>query len=217
MPAYAPPCADAPPRPGNPSHPPAQPLPSDAPLLAAARRGDTRAVAELYSRHHAALTRMARRRAFPDYSAQDLVSEAFAKMLHALANGHGPDDNALAYLAVTVRNLSAAHTRRRSHRYAPAVAADETLHAVPDPRPGVEHDVLTQELHDELRAALHSLPPRWREVLLLTHVQGLNVAEAAGMLGTTPTGLRALSYRARQALRVAYAARTQTHLPADVD
>ena len=101
MPAYAHPWADdalawpdAPSRPDAPTRPSDQPLPSDAPLLAAARRGDTRAVAELYSRHHAALTRMARRRAFPDYSAQDLVSEAFAKMLHALATGHGPDDNA---------------------------------------------------------------------------------------------------------------------------
>lgn len=210
MPAYAQPWADAP------SRPPAQPLPSDAPLLAAARHGDTRAVAELYSRHQAALIRMARRRAHPDYSAQDLVSEAFAKMLEALANGQGPHDNALAYLAVTVRNLSAAHTRRRSHRYAPSVAADETLLAVPDPRPGVDHDVLTEELHDELRATLEALRPRWREVLLLTHVEELSVAEAARLLGTTPTAFRALSYRARGALRIAYVTRTQTHLAADV-
>jgi len=207
MPAHAPPCADAPPR------PPAPPQPSDAPLLAAARHGDTRAVAELYSRHHAALIRIARRRAFPDYSAPDLVSEAFANMLQALATGQGPDDNALGYLAATVRNLSAAHTRRRNHRHAPAIAAHDTLLAVPDPGPGVDHVVLSAELRGDVHAALQALPPRWREVLLLTHVQELTVAEAAAMLGTTPPAFRALSYRARRALRGAYTARTQTALP----
>jgi RNA polymerase sigma factor (sigma-70 family) len=201
------------PRVDVPSRAEALPVLGDAPLLAAARVGDDHAVAELYSRHHTALARMARRRAFPDYSPQDLVSEAFAKMLEALRDGQGPDDNALAYLATTIRNLSIAHGRRRSHRHAPTLAADETMLAVPDPRPDVDHGVLTEEFHSDMQAALSSLPSNWREVLLLTHVDELSVAEASDRLGTTPTAFRALSYRARRALLSAYSAHTQTHLP----
>src|SRR5690349_13991691 len=135
---------------------PRQPLPSDAPLLAAARLGDADAVAELYSRHLATVTRVARRHAFPDFSAQDLVSEAFARLLRALANGRGPDDNALAYLIVSVRNLSAGHARRAGHRHAPAVAPDEALHSIPDSRPGLDDRLLTAELQHHVRVALDS-------------------------------------------------------------
>lgn len=193
-----------------PSRPPArQPFPSDAPLLAAARRGDADAVAELYSRHLAALTRVARRHAFPDFAAQDLVSEAFARLLRALANGHGPDDNAMAYLAVSVRNLSAGHARRAGHRHSPAVAPDEALHGVPDARPGLDQQLLTEEARRDVRAALDTLQPSWREAILLVYVEELSVAEASHRLGITPEAFRALSYRARRALKAAYVATTQ--------
>jgi RNA polymerase sigma factor (sigma-70 family) len=186
--------------------PAALPLPSDAPLLAAARLGDAEAIAELYSRHRTPMTAVATRHAFHDYSAQDLVSEAFARMLRALANGRGPTDNAMAYLAVSVRNLSARHGRRTSHRHAPALASDELLQGVPDPRPGVEHGLLTEESAHRLRAALAVLPPRWRDVLLLTQVEGLGVSEAARHLGISPQACSALAYRTRRALRAAYLA-----------
>lgn len=187
--------------------------PSDAPLLAGARRGDPEAVAELYARHHAPLVRLAQRHAFADYSAQDLVAEAFARMLQAVANGHGPTDNARGYLAVSVRNLSARHGRRRAHHHAPTVADEQELLRVPDPSPGVDHAVLTEEANRDLLDALAALQPRWREVLLLTHVEELTVAEASRRLGITPAAFTALSYRARRALRSAYLASQQRRQP----
>lgn len=213
MPTHAPPHAhphahpQTHPRAAATSHPPSRHHgPSDAPLLAGARRGDAQAVADLYSRHHAAMVRMAQRHAHRDYSAQDLVSEAFARMLQALANGHGPTDNVPGYLAVSVRNLSARHGRRVGHRHAPAVADDQELLQVPDPSPGVDHRVLTEETHRDLLDALGALHPSWRQVLLLTHVEELSVAEASRRLGITPAAFNAMSYRARRALRSAYVA-----------
>ena len=194
--------------------PAADPADGDASLLAAARRGDSAAVAELYSRHHAAMIRVARRHTFPDYSAQDLVADAFARMLQALANGRGPDDNAMAYLAVSVRNLSATHGRRRSHRHAPAVATHESLLDVPDPRPGVDHGILTEELQRDLLAALHALPAHWREALVLTHVEELSVTEAARRLDLSPAAFSSLAYRARRALRSTYTDAAQADRPA---
>jgi RNA polymerase sigma factor (sigma-70 family) len=167
------------------------------------------AVAELYSRHVSAVTRVACRYAFPDFTAQDLVSEAFAKLLRALANGRGPDDNALAYLVVSARNLSAGHARRVGHLNAPAVARDEALHEVPDPRPGLDQGLLTAEVQDHVRAALDSLQPSWREAIRLLYVEELSVADASQRLGITPEAFRALSYRARRALRTAYVTATQ--------
>jgi RNA polymerase sigma factor (sigma-70 family) len=210
MPTSAPTLAAATARPPScPAAPKA--LPSDATLLGAARLGDADAVAELYSRHLATVTRVARRHACPDFPAQDLVSEAFAKLLRALANGRGPDDNALAYLIVSVRNLSAGHARRAGHRHAPAVAPDEALHAIPDSRPGLDERLLTAELQHHVRVALDSLQPSWREAILLMYVEELSVADASQRLGITPEAFRALSYRARRALRAAYLAASPTH------
>ena len=189
---------------------PARPdAPSDAPLLAAARLGDADAIAELYSRHFATMTVVARRHAYRDFPAQDLVSEAFARMLQALVNGHGPADKAMPYLAVSMRNLAARHGRRLSHQHAPSLARDEMLHGVPDPRPAPDHGLLVGETRRQLREALDALPPHWREVLLLTHVEELSLAETSRRLGITPQACAALSYRARRALRAAYVSETR--------
>src|SRR3954471_3651583 len=76
--------------------------PSDAELIARVRNGDLEAYGELYVRHHYAAERMARQ-LVPANDADDLASEAFAKVLDALRVGGGPDVSFRAYLLTTVR------------------------------------------------------------------------------------------------------------------
>ena len=69
---------------------------SDLELLQQVRNGDETAFTELYARHHAVARRVAstfRCRA----DADDLVNEAFVKVLGALRRGHGPTDAFRAY------------------------------------------------------------------------------------------------------------------------
>ena len=71
--------------------------PGDAELIAAVRGGDVDAYGELFARHVDAARRLARQLAGPG-DADDLVSDAFAKVLTVLQRGGGPDLAFRAYL-----------------------------------------------------------------------------------------------------------------------
>ena len=78
--------------------------PSDAELISRVRGGDVAAYGELFSRHVDAARRLARQLVRgPD--ADDLVSDAFAKVLGVLQGGGGPDVAFRAYLLTAVRRL----------------------------------------------------------------------------------------------------------------
>ncbi len=73
-------------------------------LIARVRNGDLEAYGELFGRHHLAAERMARQ-LVPANDADDLASDAFAKVLDALRSGGGPDISFRAYLLTTVRRV----------------------------------------------------------------------------------------------------------------
>jgi len=76
----------------------------DRDLIGRVRAGDASAYAVLYERHREPAMRLARRLTTPD-RAQDLVSEAFAKVLDVLGRGLGPQDSFRAYLNTTIRSV----------------------------------------------------------------------------------------------------------------
>ena len=78
--------------------------PGDAELISAVRAGDVSAYGLLYERHVEAARRLARQLANgPDVD--DLVADAFAKVLNVLQRGGGPDVAFRAYLLTSVRSL----------------------------------------------------------------------------------------------------------------
>jgi len=172
--------------------------PSDAEMIIAARGGDLDAFGVLYGRHLGAAQRLARQLAWSQAEADDLVSEAFAKVLDSLRSGGGPEAAFRAYLLTTLRNLRYDRLRRdKKIEY----SGDLT-----DLDPGVPFvDTAVQELESQLVAkAFASLPERWRTVLWHTEVEGESPAQVAPILGLTPNGVSALAYRAREGLRQAY-------------
>jgi RNA polymerase sigma factor (sigma-70 family) len=175
---------------------------SDAELLAQARTGDEAAFTELYVRHHAAARRLAttyRRSGDPD----DLVNEAFERVLGALRRGAGPTEAFRAYLFVTLRRLAANHIAR-TH--------DEPVEEVPEPVLAVEHSPPMDPADRQIvLQAYESLSERSQAVLWHTTVEGRPPRELAGILGMSANAAAALAYRAREKLRQAY---LQAHLQA---
>lgn len=53
---------------------------------------------------------------------------------------------------------------------------------------------------------LGGLPERWRNALWYSEVEQLTSSEVAGVLGISPNAAAALTYRAREGLRRAWAA-----------
>ncbi|HEX6352466.1 sigma-70 family RNA polymerase sigma factor [Actinophytocola sp.] len=183
--------------------------PSDAELIESVRKGTVSAYGGLYERHVAAAYNLARQLARSPAEADDLVSEAFSKVLDTLRAGRGPDSAFRAYLLTALRHTAYDKTRRDRRL---ELSDDVTTVS------GVPVDAVSEEFDDTAVAGLERslaaqafarLPERWQAVLWHTEIEGQSPGEVAPILGLTPNGVSALAYRAREGLRQAY---LQVHL-----
>lgn len=177
-------------------------VPSDAELVSAVRRGDNSAYAELWTRHHLAVTRYARQ--FGSASAaDDLVSEAFARLLRVLQAGGGPDMNVRPYLLTAIRRIRIDIATRYEKRVG-LTSEDAELDRKSEPARGADTEALETLEAKTVWKAYNSLPERWKTVLWHTLVEEQQPAEVAPILGSTPNAVAALSMRAREGLRQAF-------------
>ena len=147
------------------------------------------------------------RQLVPANDADDLASDAFAKVLDALRGGGGPDISFRAYLLTTVRRV---HVDRI--RSGPKVQTTDDIAAYEREPESFDDPTVTGFESGAAAKAFASLPERWQAVLWHTEVEGEKPAAIAPLLGLTANGVSALAYRAREGLRQAY---LQQHL-ADV-
>ena len=172
-------------------------VPDDAELISAVRGGDLDAYGDLFERHVEAARRLARQLVSPG-DVEDLVSEAFVKVLGILQRGGGPDAAFRAYLLTSVRSLRVDKFR-----------AGARLHTTDDMEafdPGVPFRDTAIEGFESTAAAkaFASLPERWQLVLWHTEVEGDRPADIAPLLGMSANSVSALAYRAREGLRQAF-------------
>lgn len=173
--------------------------PPDPVLLAAVRAGDLHASGALYRRHVEPMRRTAARWRHQPAECEDLVAEAFTRVITTVRAGGGPRDDARPYLIVTMRNLAASWSRHDNR-----VDLYET---VPEPggaRAVAEEEALRRSDVELVWSAYCTLPGRWRTVLWRTAAEGGSTAEAALLLGVSPNGAAVLAGRAREGLRQAY-------------
>jgi RNA polymerase sigma factor (sigma-70 family) len=170
---------------------------SDAELIESARSGDSRAFGELWQRHYRSAARVARQ-CTSSIDADDLVSEAFARIYQRVLAGGGPEGAFRPYLYTTVRNLAATWGARQSRDVQVDLIDDVEDDRIPD-------DPAAWALDRTLTArAFRSLPDRWQTVLWYTEVEGMDPHEVAPIMGMTANSVAALSYRAREGLRKAW-------------
>ncbi|KAA2260908.1 sigma-70 family RNA polymerase sigma factor [Solihabitans fulvus] len=181
--------------------------PSDAELIESVRGGTIESYGQLYQRHVSAAHNLARQLSRSSAEADDLVSEAFAKVLDTLRAGRGPDSAFRAYLLTALRHTAYDKTRRDRKI---ELSDDVTTVADTDKVSVPFRDTAVAGLERSMAAkAFARLPERWQAVLWHTEIEGQSPAEVAPLLGLTPNGVSALAYRAREGLRQAY---LQVHL-----
>ena len=158
---------------------------------------------------HAAALRFHLRRAFPAVrDVDDVVQESYLRIWKTRAAQ--PVRSAKSFLFTIARRLAIDVLRRQ--RISPEVALPDwsALHVLED-RPGVAEAACTRDELALLAQALHALPGRCREVMLLRQIEGVPQKEIARRLGlselTVQThvvhGLRRLEayFRKRGAVR----------------
>lgn len=184
------------------------PTPDDTALLSRARTGDGAAIGELYETHHPAAHRLAVLLAGAD-DADDLLADAFARVVARFTVGGGPTTNFHGYLFTTIRNRHR-DLQRRGHHEEPSSDHPWLLEepVAPPEETAEEFDV------DLAAAALASLPAAWQQVIVLIEVEERSVADAAALLGLRPAAVSSLAYRGREGLRTAYLDQLIRQVPA---
>lgn len=170
---------------------------TDADLIAQTREGVARAYAQLWSRHSPA--GLAYARTFSRLaSADDLVAEAFTRILAVLRAGKGPTSAFRPYLMVVIRNTAMSIAKLRNQ--------EQTKDDFTQFEGAASPESLTLEGADRSTAAraFQSLPTRWQSALWYTEVEQLPREEVADILGLTPNAVSQLTFRARDALRTAW-------------
>jgi RNA polymerase sigma-70 factor (ECF subfamily) len=150
---------------------------------------------DLYRQHADAVFRLAWLLTGDRSDAEDLTSEAFARAL--AGEGRIVQATVRSYLYAIVRNLAASRLRR------PVVelpADDEAIAEASAPEPGPEQHAEWRQRVAHASAGLAQLREGERQVLLLSGLHGLEVAEIADALGLAPGHVRVRLHRARRRL-----------------
>jgi RNA polymerase sigma factor (sigma-70 family) len=171
----------------------------DSQILAQVRNGDTAAFGLLWRRYEPDARAVARYLTRSSHEVDDVVAEAFAKVLRAIQGGAGPTESFRLYLLTAVRRTS---WRRNEQRAAVTLDDDEATWLTPMAVEDIGGEA--NGFEGAIAEAFRSLAPRWQTVLWHTEIVGRSSAEVGELLGLSPNAAAALIGRARAGLRHAY-------------
>lgn len=169
--------------------------------LAMARygQGDDSAFAEVYDELSTRLFRYLVRLARDEARAEDVLQQTFLQMHDARGRFLvGADVVPWAYSIA--RRLFIDGTRRRKRDHLHDEYMDERS-AAQNTTPSGEAVAEARELSEALRARLDTLPELQREAFRLVREEGLSIADAAEVLGTTQAAVKLRAHRAYESLR----------------
>ncbi|MFP1627935.1 sigma-70 family RNA polymerase sigma factor [Streptomyces sp. 5K101] len=156
---------------------------------------DERAMAELQRDHGPALMSFLLGLTYGDQQrAEDLLQETLVRAWQHPEAFEGPYESMRPWLFTVGRRL--AIDARRSRLARPTEIGDGVLATTPDPADPTESTALALDV----RAAIGSLSPEHRAVLVQIYFLGLSVNEAAQALGVPPGTVKSRSYYALRAL-----------------
>lgn len=179
-------------------------------MLAAARRGDDAAWAEIYHDLAGPVLGYLRGQRAPD--PDDLVGETMLQVVRDLRSFRGDEAGFRAWV------FTIAHRRlldaRRSRDRKPSEAQETTLlEAALPPADSAEPEALADLELDDVLVLLDRVTDDQRDVLLLRLVADMDIATVAEVTGRTPDAVKALSKRGLDRLRTLLGERTEADPP----
>ena len=149
---------------------------------------------QLFREHRLGMVRLAMLLVDDRETAEDVAQEGFAALYRRW--DHLDDElAALAYLRTCVVNASRSVLRRRRTVRRHGHRPDDALSAPP-----ADTEVLLAEEHREVIAALHRLPKRQREVIVLRYWSGLTESQIASTLGISVGSVKSNASRGRDSI-----------------
>lgn len=174
-------------------------------LVAAAKRGDTRAFEELVGRYEAKIYRLTMNITRNKEDAEDAMQDAFLKSYSHLKDFQ-EDSRFYTWLVRIAANEALMRLRkRRPNQFSldEPVAGEEDLmpREIEDWGPSPEQRFAQTEMREILSGALDKLEPDFRTVFVLRDVEELSTEETAKALGISVPAVKSRLLRARLKLR----------------
>jgi RNA polymerase sigma-70 factor, ECF subfamily len=177
-------------------------------LLQRARAGNAAALTQLLEEHQAQVYRFARRMCRNQADAEDIVQDtllAFARNVHDFRGS----SSLSTWLFSVARSFCVKKRRRRMGAPTKTNQLDDAGafegHTPEATGVGPELAAADKEVQLAVEAALETLEPSQREVLVLRDVEGLTAPEVAEVIGIGVTAVKSRLHRARLAARLALA------------
>ncbi len=168
----------------------------DTDLWRRAVGGDGTAFGALFDRHRERVFRHAARWAETPADAEDITAATFLELWRRRDEVRLTDGLVLPWLLVTTANIGR-NVSRGTRRYRAFLARLPRATASPDVADLFAHAALDADL----RSALGELRPRDLHLVALVGLEGYSQAEAAALLGITPSAAKARLHRTRARLR----------------
>ncbi len=182
------------------AHAPSAPAPprlvTESDLLARLRQGDHAAFDAIFRQWYEPVVRSANRILHDPGVAEELAQDVMLELWRR--REQLPDGSSIpGYLMQAARNRALNHLRhlqvqKRSQVY---------VEALSEPAEQADADAQTNELDRAIRDAIAELPPRTREVFLLSRERNLKYSEIAEQLGVSVKAVEANMSRALRQLR----------------
>jgi RNA polymerase sigma-70 factor (ECF subfamily) len=179
------------------------PTHDEAALLEAAQGGDEAALSSLLERHQAQIYRFGLKLCRDPEDAKDVLQDTMLSVARNLSGFRG--QAALSTWLYTVARSFCAKRRRRS-KFAPEPELSlehPTLKAeqIVDGTLGPDVALADKQRDQALHAAIDSLSPAYKDVLVLRDMEGLPAQEVAQILGLRVEAVKSRLHRARKAVR----------------
>ncbi len=174
-------------------------------FLDRARHGDRQALDQLLSRFVQPVYRFGMQMCRDEEDAKEVLQDTLLAAARTVGNFRG-DASVSTWLYTIARSFCI--KRRRRSKHAPseivsldAAGEDRPSSTVSDAAKGPEEVASDSQLGRALAAAIDSLEPAQKEVLLLRDVEGLTAPEVAEVLGLGVEAVKSRLHRARVAVR----------------
>lgn len=174
---------------------------SDRTLMKLVKRGDARAYATLFSRHHEQIGRVAYLLLHDAAAAEDAIQETFTRGLARIETFRGESEPGGWFYVIALNVCRRALRDRRTHAGLTTTSKLDLGRRIGPPKRGVVTSVLRRETARRLTIAMGYLTEPQREVFALHYVENLSYDGIAKILKISPGAARALGFRARQVLQ----------------
>ena len=169
--------------------------PDELALVERFRRGDDAAFDRIVTQHAAEIAALANRLLAWPQDVDDVVQEVFISALQGLEKFRGQCQLRTWLFTITVNKCRS--YRRRASRNGKLMDTEPQI----ETHANAETKAMTAEAFAQVQRAVQALPTKYREVVVLRYLEGLETAEICELLGIKANTMQVRLNRARKQLR----------------